>query len=104
MMERAPASAAEPFWEAVHGEPRAPLPGLADFLRVLLDRGRLFEVVLTGAEARRWPSRDAVLLFARRQFWVETGAEDLLLQTLVDARPGQPDGSILDGRRNGSAS
>ena len=26
MMERAPASAAEPFWEAVHGEPRRRCP------------------------------------------------------------------------------
>ena len=66
LMERAPASAAEPFWEAVHGEQRLRLPGLADFLRLLLDRGRLFEVVLTAPESvagRRgtpcWRSRAA---------------------------------------------
>ena len=101
LMERAPATAAEPFWNAVHGEPRSALPALPDFLRLLLDRGRLFEVVLTAAEARRWPSRDAVLAFARRQTWVEPGgAKDRALEALVDAMAVEPNGSILDGRRN----
>ena len=101
MMERAPASAAEPFWATVHGEPRAPLPGLAEFLRVLLDRGRMFELTLTDPEPRRWPSREALLTFARRQTWVEPGrAKDRLLVDMVDALPEESDGSILDGRRN----
>jgi hypothetical protein len=42
-----------------------------------------------------------VLLFARRQLWIEPGgAKDAALVSMVDAMRAEPDGSILDGRRN----
>lgn len=100
LMERAPASAAEPVFAAVHGEPRASLPGLPEFLRLLLDRGRLFEVVLTEPEPRRWPSRDDLRTFLYRQTWVDPGsAKGRALEAAAAALPAEPDGSILDGRR-----
>ena len=41
-----PPHPAEPFWPPIHGEPRIPLPGLAEFLVLLLARGHLFELRL----------------------------------------------------------
>ena len=37
---------AEPFWPPIHGEARVSLPGLTEFLHLLLARGRLFELRL----------------------------------------------------------
>ena len=101
LMERSPASAAEPVWELVHGEPRATLPALPEFLRVLLDRGRLFEVVLTDAEPRRWASRDDLLAFLRRQLWVDPeGSKGRALLAAVEEVPLEPDGSLVEVRRS----
>jgi len=100
LMERAPASAAEPVFAMVHGEPRVSLPGLPEFMRLLLDRGRLFEVILTEPEPRRWPSRDDLRSFLYRQTWVSPeGAKGRALEAAVAALPAEPDGSIVDGRR-----
>jgi len=41
---------AEPFWPPIHGEARVSLPGLTEFLLLLLARGRLFELRLCARE------------------------------------------------------
>jgi SAM-dependent methyltransferase len=71
LMERAPASGADPFWPAVHGESRVPLPALPDFLELLRARGREPAVTMAAAESRRFDSREALEGFVRRQLWIE---------------------------------
>jgi CTP:molybdopterin cytidylyltransferase MocA len=87
MQERPPASVAAPFFEAVHGEPRVPLPALPDFLDLLAARGASVELEMLDRPARAWRSRDELLTFLRRQTWVEPGsARDARLQRELDAR------------------
>jgi len=84
LLARSPASAAEPFWPAVHGEPRVPLPALPEFLGLLLARGRLFEVHLGERPPMSHPSMDAIVAFLRQQLFVEPGsAKDQRLQELA---------------------
>lgn len=47
LLAKSPPYLAEPFWPPIHGEPRAALPALPEFLSLLLARGKLFEVKLT---------------------------------------------------------
>ena len=87
MQERPPASAAAPFFAAVHGEPRVALPALPDFLDLLAARGASVELEMLDRPARVWQSRDELLTFLRRQTWVEPGsARDARLQHELDAR------------------
>lgn len=86
MLEQPPAAPAAPFWLAVHGEPREPLPALADFVDLLVARGTPPEVELLDRPAREWGSREQVLTFLRRQTWVVPGsAGDERLQAALDA-------------------
>ena len=75
------------LWPVVHGEPRATLPALREFLAVLLARGLLFEVQLA---ARLQPAVDSVeqaLAFARRQTWVRPdGDKDRRLRAALVER------------------
>lgn len=94
MQEQPPAAPAAPFFLAVHGEPRTPLPALADFVDLLAARGTPPEVELMERPARDWGSRDQVLTFLRRQTWVVPGsAGDARLQAALDAAAG-PNGSL----------
>lgn len=80
MQERPPASHAEPFFLAVHGESRETLPALPDFLDLLEARGASPSIEWLHRPARTWQSRDQVLTFLRRQTWVRpesTGDERL---------------------------
>lgn len=43
LFSRPPPSRADPFWEAIHGEPREPLPALPEFLALQRARGRRCE-------------------------------------------------------------
>jgi hypothetical protein len=84
MQEQPPASIAAPFFEAVHGEPRMPLPALADFLDLLEARGTKPEIALIARPARIWRSRDELVTFLRRQTWVRPGsAADRRLQDAI---------------------
>jgi hypothetical protein len=99
LMERAPASAAEPAFLAVHGEPRVPLPGLPEFLGLLLARGRLFEVALIDPQPRRYASREDALTVLRRQLWVGTsGPKADALERWVELLPEDRHGVIVDPR------
>jgi SAM-dependent methyltransferase len=96
LMERSPASAAEPFWPQVHGERRIALPALPAFVDLLRARGRAPRVEMVESSRRRWASRAEIEPFVRRQTWVAPGsAKDALLQRLLDEWlvPG-PDGTV----------
>jgi CTP:molybdopterin cytidylyltransferase MocA/SAM-dependent methyltransferase len=75
LMERQPASAADPFWPPVHGEARVPLPALPEFLDLLRARGREPAVTVMEREPRAFASRDDLSGFVRRQLWVADGGE-----------------------------
>lgn len=85
LLDRAPSAVAQPAWPLIHGEPRIPLPGLAEFLTVLLARGRLFEVRLAHRPPMHYHSRDVALGFLRQQLFIEAGGEkDRRLAALAD--------------------
>ena len=84
LMERVPASAADPFWPPVHGEERVALPALPDFLELLEARGRRPEVRRITVEPRRFDSRDAIAGFVRRQLWIDpAGAKEARFQAAL---------------------
>jgi molybdenum cofactor cytidylyltransferase len=100
LMERAPASAADPFWPPVHGEARVPLPAMPEFVEILRARGRRPDVVHVVAETRRFESRAALEGLARRQLWIDpAGPKERRLQAALDelAEEG-PDGWTIRGR------
>ena len=85
LMERSPASLAEPFWPPIHGERRIALPALPAFVDLLRARGREPEVTTLESTRRRLRSRDEIEGFVRRQTWVAPGTEkDRRMQSLID--------------------
>ena len=86
LMERVPASAADPFWPPVHGEARVALPALHDMLELLEARGRHPDVQRIAVEPRRFGSRDALEGFIRRQLWIDpAGPKEKRFQAALDA-------------------
>ena len=96
LMERSPASLAEAFWPPVHGEPRIPLPALPAFVDLLTARGRSPSVEVVETSRRRWPSRDELVAYVRRQTWVAPGsAKDRRMLDLLDGwLVTHPDGTV----------
>jgi molybdenum cofactor cytidylyltransferase len=85
LMERSPASLAEPFWPPIHGEARVALPALPAFVDLLRARGREPEVTMLESSRRRWASREELEPYVRRQTWVAPGtAKDRRMQELID--------------------
>jgi Uncharacterized MobA-related protein len=85
MMGCVPASAADPFWPAVHGEPRVALPALPEFIELLAARGRRPSVERVAVEPRRFDSRESIEGFVRRQLWIDpAGSKEARLQTALD--------------------
>ena len=76
MLSKPPPSRANPFWEAVHGEPRDPLPALPEFLALQLARGRLCEVSFAEYDAIGYGDEEGVLRFLRQQLWVAEGTPE----------------------------
>jgi CTP:molybdopterin cytidylyltransferase MocA/precorrin-6B methylase 2 len=86
LMEEAPASAADPFWPLVHGEPRVALPALADFIELLRARGCKPDVTRATIEPRRFEAREAIEGFARRQLWIDpAGLKEASFQAALEA-------------------
>jgi SAM-dependent methyltransferase len=84
-LERQPTFAFDRLWPAVHGEARATLPALPEFLALLLARKRIFEVSLSERSGMSYGQRDDLMAYARRQFWTKPGsAKDLLLQRVLE--------------------
>jgi hypothetical protein len=75
LMERQPASLADPFWPIVHGEVRVSLPALPEFIELLEAGGRSPTVTTTEREPRRFASRAELEGFLRRQLWIENDGE-----------------------------
>lgn len=75
LMERQPASVADPFWPPVHGEPRVALPALPEFVDLLRARGREPALTVVEREPRRFDSRDQLEGFLRRQLWIADGGD-----------------------------
>jgi len=85
LMERQPASIADPCWPPVHGESRVPLPALPEFLELLRARARVPDVQMTERSPRWFASPDELEGFVRRQLWVERGSEaDARFQAALD--------------------
>ena len=85
MMDRVPASAADPFWPLVHDESRASLPALPDFVELLTARGRRPAVVRVLVEPRRFDTRASLEGFVRRQLWIDAaGPNEARLQSALD--------------------
>jgi SAM-dependent methyltransferase len=94
LMERAPATAADPFWPPIHGEPRVPLPALPEVLELLDARGRRPTVRRIAVDARRFDSRDALEGFVRRQLWIDpTGPKEKHFRKALE------DHTVEDGGR-----
>jgi SAM-dependent methyltransferase len=76
LLSEAPATVAAPAWPVVHGEARALLPGLRDFLAVLMARGRLFELKLAGSRpAGLFDDPETARRFLRQQLFIAEGGE-----------------------------
>lgn len=96
----APSDVFAPIWEAVHGEPRATLPALPDFLVLLLARGRVFEVRMTERPPVVYPDLEAALAAARFRTWVTpgTGSDERLTQEVRRRAVRRGTGVVLDER------
>jgi hypothetical protein len=94
MMDRTPASIAEPFWLPVHGETRIPLPALPEFVALLRARGRAPDVRTVERTERAFTDRAQALDLLRRQTWVlPDSLKDRRLQEVLDERiVERPDG------------
>ncbi len=94
LMELQPAMAAAPFWAAIYGEPRIPLPALPEFLDLLQARGAAPSVTRLPATPARYGSFDEMLGFLRRQTWVAPGgrSDRKLVETARATAVETPDG------------
>jgi SAM-dependent methyltransferase len=93
LLDTAPSTIPNPFWQRIHGESRIPLPALREFLILQLSRGRLCEVRLTTRKAVSYPNRERMLSFLRQQLFIEPGGEkDRLLEQLVKERAIEQEG------------
>jgi len=100
LLGEAPATQAAGFWPAVHGEPRALLPALPEFLTLLLARGKLPSVWLGEREPVGYASAETVQSFARHQLFINEGSplEDKMKQA-VAASLTEVDGRFYLSRR-----
>jgi len=94
LLSEPPPSRANPFWEAVHGEPRVPLPALPEFIALQLARGRLCEVTFAEYGAIGYGDEEGMMRFLRQQLWIpEGGPEEAKLRAIlpdyVDVEDGQ---------------
>ncbi|MEI7745659.1 MAG: class I SAM-dependent methyltransferase [Chloroflexota bacterium] len=75
LTDRSPAAVADPFWPAVHGEVRAPLPALPELVALLQARGCATEVLRVDRSPRSFESLEALTSFLRRQLFISQGSE-----------------------------
>ena len=94
LMERVPASAADPFWPPVHDQERVRLPALPEFLELLGARGRRVQVERVPNDGRQFESREALGGFVRRQLWIDPGGpKEARFQAALDTLAVEADGS-----------
>ncbi|MEA2519240.1 MAG: hypothetical protein QOF49_1320 [Chloroflexota bacterium] len=75
MTDRSPASVADPFWPAVHGVERVPLPALPELAELLRARGRSVDIERVERSPRTFDSFDGLATFVRRQLWIAEDGE-----------------------------
>jgi hypothetical protein len=88
-----PPIAAEPFWPPIHGEARHRLPGLAEFLVLLLARGVLPEVRMLEREPMQFDDPDGPLTWLHQQLFIpDAGPKSDQLRAMVRERVSERDG------------
>jgi SAM-dependent methyltransferase len=70
-----PPHPAEPFWPPIHGEARVSLPGLTEFLVLLLARSRPFELSTLAREPLAHTNQDGPLGWLYQQLFVAPDTE-----------------------------
>ncbi|MFQ5380989.1 MAG: class I SAM-dependent methyltransferase [Dehalococcoidia bacterium] len=87
LMGEAPASVAKGYWPRIHGEERALLPALPEFIALQLARGRLVDVRTVGARGRGfYPDVETAQRFLRQQLFIEPGGtKDERLHEILEA-------------------
>jgi SAM-dependent methyltransferase len=75
LTEPAPASLADPFWPAVHGERRIALPAAELLVELLTAHGRRPTVEWMERPPRGYASSEELHRFLRHQLWVEPDGE-----------------------------
>lgn len=75
LVDGSPPYLAEPFWPPIHGEARATLPGLREFLALLLAREKLFEATLLDRPPQSYDDADGPLTWLHQQLFVQPGGE-----------------------------
>lgn len=85
LMDRAPSGGFTRLWEQVHGEPRLQLPGMREFLHLLLARGAAPDVRIVTRQGWQIPPEELPDA-ARRRLWLREGSDkDRRLQDLLAA-------------------
>ena len=89
-----------PVFEAVHGEPFAPLPGLREFVALLSARNRRFEVATVSGEPAEVTSLDEVATLAWRLLWLAPDSpKDQQMRALIEQWWSVPGGVRLPQAR-----
>lgn len=84
LMDRAPSGGFVSIWGQVHGEERHTLPGMREYLTLLLARGASPEVRLLPRDVQEY-DEEHIRTDARRRLWLVEGSEkDQHLQRLLD--------------------
>ena len=94
LLGQSPPYLAEPFWPPIHGEARAALPALPEFLALLNARGKLFDVKLSYRNPIAYPAADAPMSWLHQQLFVAPGSDKgrqavQLAGELITARDGR---------------
>jgi len=101
LMSPGPIATFASLWPDVHGEPQAELPGLRDFLGLLLARGALPEMKLVTTHTWRFDSRANAEAAAMRRLWLtpQGGKADRLRAALSDSLLPDPSSANPDAVR-----
>jgi SAM-dependent methyltransferase len=96
LADRQPSSPAHVFWPPVHGEARAELPALDDFMVLLRARGCDPQLARFPRPPRGFPSREELVRWLRNQLFVAEGsAKDQVLARELETRlVAHPDGTL----------